>query len=54
MKFLVACKAFFRHVFRDRTTTLEEFIVARNPQTTLQVEHLEREFYEKLRKQRFA
>ena len=47
MNFLVAFKEFFSDVFRDRTTTLEQFIKSRNPQTPSQVEQLEREFYAK-------
>jgi hypothetical protein len=50
MKFIHACKDFLRDVLRDRTTTLEEFILANNPQTALQVEQLEREYYAKLRR----
>lgn len=45
MKFLAACKSFLGHVFRDRTTTLEQFILANNPQNTMQVEQLERMYY---------
>jgi len=47
MNFLLACKELFRDVFRDRTTTLEQFIKSRNPQTANQVEQLEREYYAK-------
>lgn len=45
MTFLHACKAFLRDVLRDRTETLEQYIVSRNPQTPMHVEQLEREYY---------
>lgn len=47
MNFLLACKEFVRDVFRDRTTTLEQFILSRNPQTPFHVEQLEKEYYAK-------
>jgi hypothetical protein len=50
MKFIHACKDFLRDVLRDRTTTLEEYVNSKNPQTALQVEQLEREYYAKLRR----
>jgi hypothetical protein len=50
MKFLHTFKTFLRDVLRDRSTTLEQYILARNPQTPLHVEQLEREYYAKLRR----
>jgi len=45
MKFLHVFKSFFSNVLRDRTTTLEQYILARNPQTSTHVEQLEREYH---------
>lgn len=44
MTFLHAFKNFLRDVLRDRSTTLEEYIVSKNPQTPFHVEQLEREW----------
>lgn len=44
MKFIHACKDFLRNVLRDRTTTLEEYILSKNPQTPHHVEQIEREW----------
>jgi len=50
MKFIHAFKTLLRDVLRDRTTTLEQYILAHNPQTALHVEQLEREYYARLRR----
>ena len=50
MNLLVAFNTFLRSIFRDRTTTLEEFILINNPQTQFQVEQLEREYYASLQR----
>lgn len=47
MKFIHACKELLRDVLRDRTLTLEQYILSRNPQNTFHVEQLEREYYAK-------
>jgi hypothetical protein len=54
MKFIHACKDFLRDVLRDRTSSLEEYIVSRNPQSPLHVEQLEREYYAKLNRGRMV
>lgn len=40
---------FVSDLFRDRSLTLEQYIVRNNPQNASQVEALEREYYAKLR-----
>lgn len=45
MKLLHACKTFLHYVLRDRSQTLEQYIVANNPQNTMHVEQLERQYY---------
>jgi hypothetical protein len=50
MNYLHAFKSFIRDVLRDRTSSLEEYINARNPQTPFHVEQLEREYYAKLQR----
>jgi hypothetical protein len=50
MKFLSAFKSLIGNVLRDRTTTLEEYILAHDPQSPLHVEQLEREYYAYLRR----
>lgn len=47
MNFLHAFKTFICNVLRDRTSTLEEYINARNPQSPFHVEQLEREYHAK-------
>jgi hypothetical protein len=42
---LQALKQFFVYVFRDRSQTLEEYILAHDPQTPMHVEQLERQYY---------
>ena len=37
-----------RYFFRDRSSTLEEYILSRNPQTPHHVEQLEREYHMKM------
>ena len=49
MKLLLACKDFFLDLFKDRTTTLEQYIVRNTPQNATQVEALEREYYARIR-----
>jgi hypothetical protein len=49
IKLLLAFKEFFSELFRDRTTTLEQYIVRNNPQNATQVEALEREYYARIR-----
>lgn len=42
---LQALKQFFVYVFRDRSQSLQEYILANNPQTAMHVEQLERQYY---------
>jgi hypothetical protein len=42
---LQALKQFFVYVFRDRSQTLQEYILDNNPQTQMHVEQLERQYY---------
>jgi hypothetical protein len=42
---LHALKQFFVYVFRDRSQTLESYILSHKPQTPMQVEQLERQYY---------
>jgi hypothetical protein len=44
---LQTLKQFFVYVFRDRSQTLEEYILAHDPQTPMHVEQLERQYYAK-------
>jgi hypothetical protein len=44
---LQAIKQFFVYVLRDRSQTLEEYILAHDPQTPMHVEQLERQYYAK-------
>jgi hypothetical protein len=49
---LQALKQFFVYVFRDRTQSLEEYILAHNPQTSLHVEQLEQQYYARMGRNR--
>jgi hypothetical protein len=48
-KLLIAFKHLFSVIFKDRSQTLEQYIVSNNPQNSTQVEALEREYYAKIR-----
>lgn len=51
---LQAIKQFFVYVLRDRTQTLEEYILSHDPQTPMQVEHLERQYYARASRNKMA
>jgi len=51
---LQALKQFFVYVFRDRSQTLEQYILSHNPQTPMQVEQLERQYYARASRKRMA
>jgi len=51
---LQALKQFIVYVLRDRSQTLQEYVDAHNPQTALQVEHLERQYYARASRNRLV
>jgi hypothetical protein len=51
---LQTLKQFFVYVFRDRSQTLEDYILAHDPQSPLHVEQLERQYYARLSRNRLV
>jgi hypothetical protein len=51
---LQVLKQFFVYVFRDRSQTLEQYILSQNPQTQMQVEQLERQYYARVSRNRMV
>jgi hypothetical protein len=49
---LEVLKQFFVYVFRDRSQTLEQYILSQNPQNQMHVEQLERQYYARVARNR--
>ena len=49
---LQVLKQFFVYVLRDRSQTLEQYILSHNPQNEMHVEQLERQYYARVLRNR--